>query len=80
MHDLQTQRGATRSLLGLSTALHASEPNDVLSGARALALELPLALSPSEPESWEWRAYAEGPGETMGKPWDFSGQMRGISE
>lgn len=48
------------SVLGLSPELHASEPNDVVTGARALAGRLPLAASPSEPQSWEWRAYAEG--------------------
>lgn len=48
------------SLLGLSPELHAAEPNDVVLGAQALAGRLPLAACPSEPESWEWRAYAEG--------------------
>jgi len=32
----------------------------VVTGAQALAGRLPLAASPSEPQSWEWRAYAEG--------------------
>ena len=49
-----------RRILGLSPELHAAEPNDVVLGAQALAGRLPLAACPSEPESWEWRAYAEG--------------------